>query len=100
MRTGGLFEGRFGRKPVTSQRQLVNLITYVHCNPQTHGLIDDFRQWRYSSYGALTSDKATQVYRADALALYGDRQGFIEAHDVPVDESTIQVLIAEDFVWT
>ena len=97
-RTGGLFEGRFGRKPVTTQQQLVNLITYVHRNPQTHGLVDDFRQWRYSSYGALVGDQATKVCREDVLGLYGNRQEFVMVHGQPVDERAIEVLIAEDFM--
>lgn len=97
-RTGGLFEGRFGRKKVTSQRQLVNLITYVHRNPQTHGLIGDYRRWRYSSYGALAGKKATRLNRDDVLALYGSRDYFVEAHQIDVDERTIEGLIKEDFV--
>lgn len=97
-RTGGLFEGRFGRKPVFSQRQLINLITYVHHNPQTHGLIDDFREWRYSSYGALIGNKLTKVCRDDVLALYGNRDEFVEFHEQPVDEKEIRTLIEDDLV--
>ena len=97
-RTGGLFEGRFGRKPVKTHRQLVTLITYIHRNPETHGLIDDFREWRYSSYGALVGEKATRLNRDDALALYGNRMEFIEAHAQPVNEKEIETLIENDFV--
>lgn len=97
-RTGGLFEGRFGRKKVTSQRQLINLITYVHRNPQTHGLIDDYRQWRYSSYGALVGDKATRLCREDVLALYGGHSFFVEKHQDEIDERVIDKLVGEDFV--
>jgi len=35
-RTGDLFEGRYSRKIVL--------------NPQTHGIVSDFRMWPYSSY--------------------------------------------------
>lgn len=88
-RTGGLFEGRFGRKAVNSEQQLINLITYIHRNPETHGLINDFREWRYSSYNAIITQQKTRICREDVLAIYGGRQAFIETHEQPVDEGFI-----------
>ena len=63
-----------------------------------HGLIDDFREWRYSLYGALVSDKATRLSREDVLALYGNRAEFVEVHAEPVNEKVIETLIENDFV--
>jgi putative transposase len=40
-RTGCLFEKNFKRKPVTNDFYFTALITYIHHNPQKHGLIDD-----------------------------------------------------------
>jgi REP element-mobilizing transposase RayT len=45
-RTGSLFEHPFGRVEVTTNKQLWAVIAYIHQNPQKHGLIDDFRDWR------------------------------------------------------
>jgi putative transposase len=54
-RTGSLFEHPFERIEVTSERYLMRLVTYIHRNPHTHGLVGDFRDWPYSSYHALCS---------------------------------------------
>jgi REP element-mobilizing transposase RayT len=55
-RTGSLFQERFGRIEVTSERYYTSLIFYIHANPQKHGFADDFRTWPWSSYNALVTD--------------------------------------------
>lgn len=79
-RTGMLFERPFHRKPVNSLAQLLNLITYIHLNPQKHGLVDDFRDWKWSSYSAYASDQPTHLQREQVVAWYGNRHSFFEAH--------------------
>ncbi len=49
-RTGHLFEGRYSRKIVLKDEYFFQLISYIHQNPQTHGIVSDFRMWPYSSY--------------------------------------------------
>ncbi len=49
-RTGHLFEGRYSRKIVLKDEYFFQLISYIHQNPQTHGIVSDFRIWPYSSY--------------------------------------------------
>lgn len=66
-RTGSLFERPFHRKVVTSQRYLLTLIAYIHRNPQRHGLVADFREWVWSSYGALLSEQPTKVRRTTII---------------------------------
>ncbi len=79
-RTGTLFERPFHRKPVESQAYLLNLITYIHRNPQKHGLIDNFRDWKWSSYGAYCSHKLSNIQREEVIAWYGSYRSFVEAH--------------------
>ncbi len=62
-RTGSLFEKHFHRIPVTEDAYLLELIFYIHFNPQKHGLIDDFRDWRWSSYQALIGTGKTHLMR-------------------------------------
>ena len=95
-RTGGLYEGRFGRKLVTSARYFYNLIAYIHRNPQKHGFVDDFRDWPYSSYAAILLDKPTRVGRTAVLDWFGGAVGFVEAHQVGADERLIFHLINDD----
>ncbi len=96
-RTGVLFETPFGRKIVDSERYLMALITYIHCNPQKHGLVTDFRDWLWSSYGAILSSKPTKIQRDEILAWYNSRSQFAEAHLTEVDERLIAPLVIDDW---
>ena len=92
-RTGSLFENRFGRKRVTSQRYLVTLIRYIHQNPQNHGLVPDFREWPYSSYDAVLTDKPTRVDQTAVLNWFGGTMAFVNSHETAVNEAIIEHLI-------
>ncbi len=102
-RTGSLFQQRFGRIEVTSNAHFLRLIAYIHRNPQKHGFVDDFREWPYSSYHAILSQKDTRLKRDEVLAWFGEgaqvdaRKQFIEFHEREVDEARIAPLVADDF---
>ena len=49
-RTGTLFEGRFQRKEIRNDNQLVRTLVYIHKNPQKHGYVAGFQEWKFSSY--------------------------------------------------
>ncbi|HYK55978.1 MAG TPA: hypothetical protein VEV15_05830, partial [Flavisolibacter sp.] len=49
-RTGSLFEKNFKRKQITNDQHLDWLVNYIHRNPETHGFINDFRNYSPSSY--------------------------------------------------
>ena len=95
-RTGSLFQHHFGRLLVTSDRYFAALIHYIHYNPQKHGFVKDFREWHYSSYHALLSDKPTRLERAMVLNWFGGLQGFQKFHTMMVDESSISEFIGDD----
>ena len=95
-RTGRLFEDRFKRKPVTNDRYFRTLVTYIHQNPQRHGLIDDFRDWPYSSFGALASHKQTKLAKDEVLDWFDNREGFLDFHQYTTDLKSIQSLIGGD----
>ncbi|MCA9950988.1 MAG: hypothetical protein KDE48_15155 [Anaerolineales bacterium] len=79
-RTGTLFERPFHRKPVDNHTYLITLINYIHQNPQKHGLIDDFRDWKWSSYRAYGSDQPSNIQREEVMAWFGGHDNFAEAH--------------------
>lgn len=76
-RTGVLFERPFHRKPVESQAYLLNLIIYIHLNPQKHGLTDDFRSWKWSSYSAYCTHQPSNIQREDVFAWFGGQRNFL-----------------------
>ncbi len=91
-RSGSLFENPFGRKPVTSETYFFNLITYIHRNPQKHGIVADFRDWPFSSYDAILHDKPSRVCKTAVLDWYGGVMQFEEAHRVDLDEPDFKTL--------
>jgi putative transposase len=95
-RTGSLFQNHFGRLPVTSDRQYVALIDYIHYNPKKHGFVENFREWPYSSYSALLSDKPTRLERNVVLDWFGGRQALQQFDERLADESSISTIIGED----
>jgi len=97
-RTGSLFEERFGRIEVNSERYFLNLIFYIHFNPQKHGFVADFRDWPWSSYHALQAKSNTPLNRTEVLDWFGDAKRFKDFHRGMVDEVAITALIDEDLV--
>ena len=96
-RTGTLFEHPFGRIPVESDAYFIQLIAYIHQNPQRHGLIDDFRDWPYSSYQTLLSPHPTRLNRNRVINWFEGRAQLQTYHQMPVNEAMIESLILEDF---
>jgi putative transposase len=96
-RTGSLFEHPFGRVPVTSDAHFVYLIAYIHQNPQKHGFVDDFRDWPYSSYPAILSQKRTRLKRDEVLDWFQGREGFQVSHQRMVGDVQVAALAPDDF---
>jgi len=95
-RTGSLFMRPFKRKRVDSDRYFQQLIIYIHRNPQTHGLVTDFRTWPYSSYGILTSQRRTNIRRDEVLAWFDGPLSFATAHQLNADERLIKDVLFEE----
>jgi len=85
-RTGKLFEGRYRRKLVLDKDYLLHLVKYIHLNPQSHGLIADFRKWQHSSFYELQLGNRTIVNRQHLMETFGGVDGFLKAHTIAVDE--------------
>ena len=97
-RTGSLFEERFGRIEVASDRYFLQLIFYIHFNPQKHGFVDDFREWAWSSYHTLRAAGDTKLCRAEVLEWFDGEPRFNEFHRGIVDEKAMSPLIDEDLL--
>ena len=95
-RTGALFQRPFGRKLVLSQGHLLHLVRYIHHNPEKHGFVDDYRDWPYSSYRAIISDRPTHLEWVETLAWFGGKEGLQENHQVKVFDKCVRYLIEED----
>ncbi len=80
-RCGTLFQTPFKRALVTSDSYLTQLIYYIHSNPQKHKLIKDFRNWKWSSYRGILSDKPSHLKRKEVYDWFGGKKEFINFHE-------------------
>ena len=46
----GIFQRRFFEHTITSEEELNNQINYIHYNPVKHGLVNNVKNWQYSSF--------------------------------------------------
>lgn len=95
-RTGSLFQHPFGRVPVTSDRQFWNVIAYIHQNPQKHRFVDDFRDWKFSSYGVILSEANTVIRRAEVLKWFGTRADYLTLHEQWVTDAQSKWFAGDD----
>ena len=95
-RTGSLFQHPFGRVPVTSDVQFHAVVRYIHQNPQKHEFVDDFRDWPYSSYDALISEKPTRLKRNMVLEWFGGRDEYAATHALLVEEARSKLFAGDD----
>jgi hypothetical protein len=79
-RTGGLFEEPFRRIPIDDENHLVQLVYYIHANPQRHGFVADFREYPHSSYHAHLSKLDTQLRRAELINWFGGANAYEKYH--------------------
>jgi REP element-mobilizing transposase RayT len=79
-RTGALFERPFKRIPVDNTAYFLQLVIYIHQNPQKHHFTEDFQTWNYSSYHDLISDSPTRLQRDRLLQLFGSKEDFVRIH--------------------
>ena len=96
-RTGSLFEHPFHRVPITSERQFWNVIAYVHQNPQKHGFVKDFRDWKYSSYGVIMNGKPVGINRKEVMKWFGTREDYVSLHNQWVTDAQAKWFADSDF---
>ncbi len=96
-RTGSLFQHPFGRVMIQNDRQFWNVIAYIHQNPQKHGFVTDFRDWKYSSYDAMLTEKTTHLQRDVVLDWFGGKTQYLERHAQWVTDAQSKWFADDDF---
>ena len=79
-RIGTLFQTPFKRALVDSESYFTWLVFYIHANPQLHGMMDDFRDWKWSSYHRLLIDNPSKLKKLEVLNWFGGKENFINYH--------------------
>jgi putative transposase len=60
-RNGPLWESRFNNVLVETDEQLLHLTRYIHLNPTTAHLVNDPKDWKYSSYNEYMANGNTNI---------------------------------------
>jgi REP element-mobilizing transposase RayT len=95
-RTGSLFQHPFGRVPKTDNYQFWSVIAYIHQNPQKHKFVEDFRDWKWSSYKTILSEMPTKLQRQAVLEWFGGRQQYLDLHSQWVSDAESQWISEND----
>ncbi len=95
-RSGPLFQRPFGRKEINSVGHFKTLMVYIHRNAEHHGLVEDFRDWPYTSYHLFFTEKPTRLKRETALGWFSDLDSFVAGHTTPIDFSDIAEFTFDD----
>ena len=95
-RTGALFERPYRRILIQNQKHFRNLAIYIHQNPQNHGFTEDFRDWPFSSYQSIISDRPTKLMRNQVLNWFDDPIGYREWHNAAINHPEIRGIISDD----
>ena len=81
-RSGSLFQKNFDRKRVTNESYLRSLILYIHLNPVKHGFIDDYTNYKHSSFQTIMSDEPTDLKREEVIQFFEDKENFLFCHNL------------------
>ena len=80
-RKGPLFKEGTKRVIIKTQERLIDQICYTHRNSIHHGLVADYKDWKYNSYNSYLSAGDTLIKREEILELFGGRKMFILTHE-------------------
>jgi putative transposase len=94
-RTGSLFQKPFKRIHVDNRNYLANLVFYIHTNPQYHCIIDDFRQYPWSSYERILKNKPTLLRKNEILEWFSNPGNYLNYHEQKVVLENIRHFIIE-----
>ncbi|CAH0288436.1 hypothetical protein SRABI04_04268 [Chryseobacterium sp. Bi04] len=79
-RHGALIESPFKRKLIISDKYLINMIIYIHQNPQNHSIVHRFSKYNFSSYQSILSTSRTLLKRDEIIELFNGVENFKLSH--------------------
>ena len=80
-RQGRLLLQSFKRILVEDGDYFTSLINYIHRNPIHHGIVTNYKDWKYSSYNAFLSGHKTNIDKAEVLAYFDSLEDFVTFHE-------------------
>ncbi|MDZ4756915.1 MAG: hypothetical protein SGJ10_02095 [Bacteroidota bacterium] len=94
-RVGSLFQKPFRRKMIDSESYFTRIIAYIHCNPQLHGIANDFRKYPYSSYQTIIEAKSKLLKHEAVLEWFVTIENYIDHHEYYITKKEDEKWIIE-----
>jgi len=91
-RRGSLFVSNFKRKEVSDDWYFGRLAHYIHFNPVKDGFVSHPAEWPHSSFMSLLSEKPTRLLRKELMTFFGDRNAFLQAHNLEPDDQFLKII--------
>jgi len=79
-RVGTLFQTPFKRVRVEDENYLRELVCYINTNAKKHNLVEDFKDWKWSSYNSIVCNKRTKLLKDEVIGYYNDIENLIYCH--------------------
>ncbi len=89
-RHGSLIENPFKRIEIDTSEYLINLILYIHTNPQLHGFVKDFRNYKWSSYNEILSDEPTNLQRTSVIKWFAEKDNYRYCHEKKINLEALE----------
>ncbi len=77
-RKGNLLHRPFKHIQVKNDDQFTQTVIYINANAQKHKIVTDFRNYKWSSYNTILSEKPTKLFRCELLDWFGGKEQFIK----------------------
>jgi REP element-mobilizing transposase RayT len=83
-RSGHLFAGRYSRIYISDNNHFFELISYIHLNPQSHGLVSHFKFWPFSSYYAYIKRDRRSMLARDIFSDHELYNTIMDMHELSI----------------
>ena len=96
-RRGSLFMRPLKRKKIDNETYLRDLIIYVHLNPVSHNITEDFRSHKYSSFKYFANNEIRDSFVSELYyRLFDDVANYLFVHSERKEYNHIKNLLIED----
>ena len=95
--TANLFQHLYGCIPIPDNRQYLNVVLFIHQNPQRHRLCTNFRDWAYSSFKILLADEPTFLDRETVMDWFGKPETYETVHTMMLRGSEYESFAGNDY---
>ena len=95
-RKGNLFHRAFKRKRIKNEVHLKAVIRYINTNAEKHGIVEDFRNYTWSSFEEILLRYDERIESKEVLAIFGGKEQYLQFHLKQADEEEAEWLDEEE----